>query len=34
MSNYGLEEFLKNKIKFFRSDVGDDMLKKKMKKKI
>ena len=33
MSNYGLEEFFrKNKIKFFRSDVGDRYVKEKMKK--
>ncbi len=34
MSNYGLEEFLKNqKIKFFRSKVGDRYVKEKMRKK-
>ena len=34
MSNYGLEKFFrKNKIKFFRSDVGDRYVKEKMKKK-
>ena len=34
MSNYGLENsFKKNKIKFFRSDVGDRYVKEKMKKK-
>ena len=33
MSNYGLEKFLKNeKIKFFRSKVGDRYVKEKMKK--
>ena len=33
MSNYGLENFLKNeKIKFFRSNVGDRYVKEKMKK--
>ena len=33
MSNYGLESFLKNeKIKFFRSNVGDRYVKEKMKK--
>ena len=33
MSNYGLETFLKNeKIKFFRSNVGDRYVKEKMKK--
>ena len=33
MSNYGLEKFLKNeKIKFFRSKVGDKYVKEKMKK--
>ena len=33
MSNYGLERFLKNqKIKFFRSKVGDRYVKEKMKK--
>jgi len=33
MSNYGLETFLKNeKIKFFRSSVGDRYVKEKMKK--
>ncbi len=33
MSNYGLENFLKNKkIKFFRSKVGDRYVKEKMKK--
>ena len=33
MSNYGLENFLINeKIKFFRSDVGDRYVKEKMKK--
>ena len=33
MSNYGLEVFLKNeKIKFFRSKVGDRYVKEKMKK--
>ena len=33
MSNYGLEGFLKNeKIKFFRSKVGDRYVKEKMKK--
>ena len=33
MSNYGLENFLKNeKIKFFRSKVGDRYVKAKMKK--
>ena len=33
MSNYGLETFLKNeKIKFFRSKVGDRYVKEKMKK--
>ncbi len=33
MSNYGLESFLKNeKIKFFRSKVGDRYVKEKMKK--
>ncbi len=33
MSNYGLEKFLKNeKIKFFRSRVGDRYVKEKMKK--
>ena len=33
MSNYGLENFLKNeKIKFFRSEVGDRYVKEKMKK--
>jgi len=33
MSNYGLENFLKNeKIKFFRSRVGDRYVKEKMKK--
>ena len=33
MSNYGLEAFLKNeKIKFFRSKVGDRFVKEKMKK--
>ena len=33
MSNYGLEIFLKNeKIKFFRSKVGDRYVKEKMKK--
>ena len=33
MSNYGLELFLKkNKIKFFRSQVGDRYVKEKMKK--
>ena len=33
MSNYGLEEFFKkNRIKFFRSDVGDRYVKEKMKK--
>ena len=33
MSNYGLEKFLKNeKIKFFRSNVGDKYVKEKMKK--
>ncbi len=34
MSNYGLEKFFKkNKIKFFRSNVGDRYVKEKMKKK-
>ena len=34
MSNYGLENFLKKeKIKFFRSQVGDRYVKEKMKKK-
>tara|TARA_Y100000590_G_C15686927_1_gene1001966 strand:- start:791 stop:2125 length:1335 start_codon:yes stop_codon:yes gene_type:complete len=33
MSNFGLESFLKNeKIKFFRSNVGDRYVKEKMKK--
>ena len=33
MSNYGLEKFLKNqKIKFYRSQVGDRYVKEKMKK--
>jgi len=33
MSNYGLENFLKkNKIKFYRSNVGDRYVKEKMKK--
>ena len=33
MSNYGLEQFLKKeKIKFFRSKVGDRYVKEKMKK--
>jgi len=33
MSNYGLEKFLKReKIKFFRSNVGDRYVKEKMKK--
>ena len=33
MSNYGLEEFLKNqKIKFLRSNVGDRYVKEKMRK--
>ena len=33
MSNYGLENFLKNeKIKFFRASVGDRYVKEKMKK--
>jgi len=33
MSNYGLETFLKNeKIKFFRSNVGDRYVKERMKK--
>ena len=33
MSNYGLEKFLKNeKIKFFRSNVGDRYVKEKMHK--
>ena len=33
MSNYGLENFLKNeKIKFFRSNVGDRYVKEKMKR--
>tara|TARA_B100000963_G_C22616605_1_gene667668 strand:+ start:709 stop:2043 length:1335 start_codon:yes stop_codon:yes gene_type:complete len=33
MSNYGLETFLKNeKIKFYRSKVGDKFVKEKMKK--
>ena len=33
MSNYGLEDFLKReKIKFFRSNVGDRYVKEKMKK--
>ena len=33
LSNYGLEKFLKNeKIKFFRSKVGDRYVKEKMKK--
>ena len=33
MSNYGLEKFLKSeKIKFFRSQVGDRYVKEKMKK--
>tara|TARA_Y100000817_G_scaffold308208_1_gene295604 strand:- start:728 stop:1198 length:471 start_codon:yes stop_codon:yes gene_type:complete len=33
MSNYGLEKFLNNeKIKFFRSKVGDRYVKEKMKK--
>ena len=33
MSNYGLENFFKNKkIKFLRSDVGDRYVKEKMKK--
>jgi len=33
MSNYGLENFLRNeKIKFFRSSVGDRYVKEKMKK--
>ena len=33
MSNYGLEQFLKNKkIKFFRSKVGDRYVKEKMRK--
>ncbi len=33
MSNYGLENFLRNeKIKFFRSNVGDRYVKEKMKK--
>ena len=33
MSNYGLENFLKKeKIKFFRSKVGDRYVKEKMKK--
>ena len=33
MSNYGLENFLKNeRIKFFRSKVGDRYVKEKMKK--
>jgi len=33
MSNYGLESFLRNeKIKFFRSSVGDRYVKEKMKK--
>ncbi len=33
MSNYGLEKFLKNeKIKFFRSKVGDRYVKEKMKR--
>jgi len=33
MSNYGLQNFLKNKkIKFFRSNVGDRYVKEKMKK--
>ena len=33
MSNYGLEKFLKGeKIKFFRSKVGDRYVKEKMKK--
>ena len=33
MSNFGLEKFLKNeKIKFFRSKVGDRYVKEKMKK--
>ena len=34
MSNYGLEKFFeKNKIKFFRANVGDRYVKEKMKKK-
>ena len=33
MSNYGLENFLRNeKIKFYRSKVGDRYVKEKMKK--
>ena len=33
MSNYGLEDFLRNqKIKFYRSQVGDRYVKEKMKK--
>ena len=33
MSNYGLENFLKKeKIRFFRSKVGDRYVKEKMKK--
>ena len=33
MSNYGLEKFLKReKIKFYRSKVGDRYVKEKMKK--
>ena len=32
MSNYGLEKFLKKKIKFLRSKVGDRYVKEKMKK--
>ena len=34
MTNYGLEKFFKkNRIKFFRSDVGDRYVKEKMKNK-
>jgi len=35
MSNYGLEDFLrKEKIRFFRTKVGDRYVKEKMKKLI
>ena len=32
MSNFGLEGYLKNKIKFLRANVGDRFVKEKMQK--
>ena len=32
MSNYGLEKFFKNKIKFIRANVGDKYVKELMQK--